>query len=91
MVPCVHICDHLQVFSIYLLTRLKFAGPRYLLSWLITPGLSKEFSVMYNHALFLCFQILKSDIRPEGKWTVSLMVANGHFSLPKVFVWACMD
>ena len=30
---------------------------------------------------FLCLQIARSDIRPQVKWAVSLVIADGHFNL----------
>ena len=39
---------------------------------------------------FLNLQITRSDIRPHIKWAVSLLVAYGHFNLPRVLVWVCM-
>ena len=37
--------------------------------------------------LFLCLQITKSDIRPQVKWAVNLVIADIHFNLPQGFVW----
>ena len=37
-----------------------------------------------------CLQIMKSDIRPEVKWTVDLVFADGGFNLPQWFVWMCV-
>ena len=37
----------------------------------------------------LPLQITKSDIRPQVQWTVSLVIADGHFNLPQL-VWVCM-
>ena len=39
------------------------------LGCLMTPGLSKDIGVMYNHT-FLNLQITRSDIRPHIKWSV---------------------
>ena len=50
----------------------------------------KTFSVMYGHAIFLCLQITKSDIRPQVKVAVSPMIADGHFNLPQELVLLCM-
>ena len=40
--------------------------------------------------LFLNLQITRSDIRPHIKWTASLVIAYGHFNLPRGFVWICV-
>ena len=32
---------------------------------------------------FQCLQITKSDIRPQVKWAVTLVIADGHFNLPQ--------
>ena len=42
----------------------------------------RSFGVMNDHALLLCSQIMKSEIRPLVKWTVSLVIADGHIYLP---------
>ena len=55
----------------------------------MTPGLSKDIDVMYDHT-FLNLQITRSDIRLHIKWAVSLVIAYGHFNLPQGFVWVCM-
>ena len=39
------------------------------------------------HNTFLNLQITRSDIKPHTKWAVSLVIADGHFNLPHVFVW----
>ena len=44
---------------------------------------------MYDHT-FWNLQITRSDIRPHIKWAVSLMIAYGHFILPRGFVWVYM-
>ena len=41
--------------------------------------------------LFLNLQIVRSDIRPHIKWAVSLVIAYGHFNLPRGIVWVCMS
>ena len=41
--------------------------------------------------LFLNLQIIRSDIRPDIKWAVSLLIAYGHFNLPQGIVWVCMS
>ena len=46
----------------------------------MTPGLSKDIGVMYDHT-FLNLQITRSGIRPNIKWVVSLVITYGHFSL----------
>ena len=42
--------------------------------------------------LFLNLHITRSDIRHHVKWAVSLVIAYGHFNLPRGFVWVhvCM-
>ena len=37
--------------------------------------------------LFLYLQIIRSDIRPQIKLAVSLVIAYDHFNLPQGFVW----
>ena len=39
---------------------------------------------MCNIALLSVWRLLiaKLDIRPQGNWAVSLMIADGHFYLP---------
>ena len=44
---------------------------------------------MYNYS-FLKLQITRSDISPHIKCVGSLVIAYGHFNLPKLFVWVCM-
>ena len=39
--------------------------------------------------LFLNLQITRSEIRPHIKWAVTLVIAYGHFNLPRGFVWVC--
>ena len=39
--------------------------------------------------LFLDLQITRSDIRPQTKQAVSLVIAYGHLNLPQGFVWVC--
>ena len=38
---------------------------------------------------FQCLQIIKSDIRPEMKWAVSLMNEKDHFKFPQGSVCTC--
>ena len=38
---------------------------------------------MYDHT----FSKTRSDIRPHIKWTVSLVIAYGHFNLPQGLMW----
>ena len=55
-----------------------------------TSSPQRIFSVMYDHTLFLCLQIIRSDIRPHSKWAVSLANAelltyrSIHFIIPVV-------
>ena len=44
-------------------------------------------SVSCMTILFLNLQITRLDIRPYKKWAVSLVIAYGHFNLPREFVW----
>ena len=44
---------------------------------------------MYGHT-HQNLQITRSDIRPHTKWTVSLMIAYGHFNILQGFVWVYM-
>ena len=37
--------------------------------------------------LYLKLHITRSDIRAHIKWAVRLVVAYGHFNLPRGFVW----
>ena len=50
----------------------------------------RTFSVMYDHTLFWCLQITKSDIRLRMKWIFHLAIPNSHVNHPKGFVWVCM-
>ena len=45
---------------------------------------------MYHRTTFLCLQITKSDIRPQVKWAVSLVIAAGYFNIRQGFVWIYM-
>ena len=45
---------------------------------------------MYDHTIFCVCKSSKSHIRPQVKWAVSLVIADGHFNLPQGFVWACV-
>ena len=43
----------------------------------------RTFGVMYDHTFSRLFlQITRSDIRPQTKWVVSLVIAYDHFNLP---------
>ena len=39
---------------------------------------------------FPWLHITKSDIRPQVKWAVSLMITNDHFTPYQGFVWVCV-
>ena len=39
---------------------------------------------MYDHT-FLNWQITRSDIRPDTKWAISLLIAYGYFNHPQGF------
>ena len=39
--------------------------------------------------LFLNLQITRSDIKPQVKWAVNLVIADGHINLPQGFVTLC--
>ena len=41
-------------------------------------------------SLFPGLQITRSDIRPQAKWAVTLVIANGHISLPQGFMRVCI-
>ena len=43
---------------------------------LMTPGLSKDIGVMYDHTFYKQVQISRSDIRPHIKWAVSLVILH---------------
>ena len=51
----------------------------------------KGYSMPSMTILFLNLQIIRSDIRPDIKWAVSLVIAYGHFNLPQGIVWVCMS
>ena len=59
---------------------LKLWAPGHSFGWLVcclmTPGLSKEFSVIYDHTFYKQVQISRSDIRPHIKWAVSLVILH---------------
>ena len=44
---------------------------------------------MLDHNIFyVCsYQITKSDIRPQVKWAVSLVIADDHFNLPQLMTY----
>ena len=50
---------------------------------LMTPDLSRDVQCL----AFQNLQITRSDIGPYIKWAVSLVIAYGHFNLPREFVW----
>ena len=62
----------------------------FMFMFLMTSGLSKGHSVSCVDHTFPNLQITRSDIRPHIKWAVSLVIAYGHFNLPRGFVWVCM-
>ena len=49
-------------------------------------GFSKEIQCHVRSYSFL-LQITRADIRPQVKWTVSLLIANDLFNLPQGFEW----
>ena len=49
----------------------------------------RTFCFMYDHTFFLYLQITRADIRPQVKWAVNLVIADGHFNLPRGFVDKC--
>ena len=51
----------------------------------------KGYSMPSMTILFLNLQIIRSDIRPDIKWAVSLVIAYSHFNLPQGIVWVCMS
>ena len=51
----------------------------------------RVFSTMYDHTLFLCWQITRADIRSQVKWAVNFVIADGHLNLPEGFAWVCME
>ena len=53
-------------------------------------GLGCLIDVMYDHT-FLNLQIARSDVRLHIKWAVSVVIAHGRFSLPRVFVLVCIS
>ena len=48
----------------------------------MTPGLRKDTRCHEWHTLFCVCKSPKSDIRPDVKWTVSLVILGGHFNIP---------
>ena len=41
---------------------------------------------MYDHTLvYACWQISSTDIRPQIKWAVNLVIADGYITLPQWF------
>ena len=49
----------------------------------------RTFGAMYDHT-FSDLQIIKSDIRPQIKWAVNLVIACGHFNVIQGFAWVHM-
>ena len=47
----------------------------------MTHGLSNDIRCHVCLYSFLCLHITKLDIRPQVKWAVSLVIADGHFNL----------
>ena len=45
--------------------------------------------VMYDQTIFCVCKSSKSDTRPQAKWAVTMVIADGHFNLPQGFVWVC--
>ena len=84
-----HTCENTArvgviVFQIFISFPFFFGG----VGW----GLLSDdtFSEMYDHALFLCLQIIRSDIRPPQVTLVgNLEIADGHLNLSQGFVWVC--
>ena len=50
----------------------------------------RTFSAIYDHTILYICESSKSDIMPQMKWAVSLVIADGHLSLPQEFMWVCM-
>ena len=48
-----------------------------------TPGLSEDTQYHVRPHSILCLKMTKSDIRPQVKWAVSLVIAEGPFNLPR--------
>ena len=58
-----------------------------LLCHLTTSGLSKDIQCHVLPCSFLCHQITTAEIRPQAKWVISLVIADGHLNLSQGFVW----
>ena len=52
------------------------------LGCLMTPGLSKDICVMYDHTFL--------NIKPHTNRAVSLVIAYDHFNILQGFVWVCI-
>ena len=50
---------------------------------------ARTLSIMYAHTSFSNSAIIRSDIMPQVKWAVSLVITEGHFNLPQrlMCVW----
>ena len=58
---------------------------------LMTPGLSENTGYAYTLSLVFCACTSPDQtFRAQVTWTVRLVIANGHFNLPRRFVWLCM-
>ena len=57
---------------------------------LMKHGTNKDFLSHVGRYSFLCSPIAKLHIGPQVKWTVSLVIADGHFNLTRGLVWVCM-
>ena len=58
---------------------------------LMTPGLRKDIRCHVCPYFLKNLQITRLYIKLHIKWAVSLVIAYGHFNLPRGFVWVCMD
>ena len=74
------ICNNTPVQKEYLSWLTSKTPNMDVLCCLMTLGTSMDilFSMLENH---------QKDTRPQLKWTVSLVIADGHFNLPQGFVW----
>ena len=53
---------------------------------LMTPGLGKDIQCHVWPYSFLCLRITRVDIRPQEKWAVSLVIADGNL----IFFGVCV-
>ena len=60
--------------------------PRNSLCFLLPFGLSRTFGVIYGYS-YSVLEITWLDTRPQVKWVVCLVIADGYFSLTHGFVW----